>query len=282
MRLDHITPKGLLSSIPIYSHTLLLEQFQRTLSVIRHPGADFCRDIQIYQKAKSCVCHQASVYRLLNTGSPGDNSKWVPPDPLSNSEVKPLSADDSVGSPHVKVGHRRGITKSERPPCFLGWPFCFWGSGNDLIAHGSHMTKLSGTILNCAGLAQARRVEGRMPGNKVGHRRGIKRKARNVNVAGFFCLIPRDAYLNMVHVTKLSGTILHCAGFARPKGGRQDAWNRVGHRRGITKSERPPVFWGGLFAFWDSENDLIAHGKPCDKIVWNNFALRGVCAARRV
>ena len=43
------------------------------------------------------------------TGSPGDNSKWVPPDSISNSEVKPLSADDSVGSPHVKVGHRRGI-----------------------------------------------------------------------------------------------------------------------------------------------------------------------------
>ena len=48
------------------------------------------------------------------TGSPGDNSKWVPPDSISNSEVKPLSADDSVGSPHVKVGHRRGI-KMEKP-----------------------------------------------------------------------------------------------------------------------------------------------------------------------
>ena len=36
---------------------------------------------------------------------PGGNSEWEPPDPISNSEVKPLSADDSVGSPHVKVGH---------------------------------------------------------------------------------------------------------------------------------------------------------------------------------
>ena len=34
-----------------------------------------------------------------------------PPDPISNSEVKHLSADDSVGSPHVKVGHRQGFFK---------------------------------------------------------------------------------------------------------------------------------------------------------------------------
>ena len=36
---------------------------------------------------------------------PGGISKWEPPDPISNSEVKLLSADDSVGFPHVKVGH---------------------------------------------------------------------------------------------------------------------------------------------------------------------------------
>jgi len=29
----------------------------------------------------------------------GDNSEWEPPDSISNSEVKLLSADDSVGSP---------------------------------------------------------------------------------------------------------------------------------------------------------------------------------------
>jgi hypothetical protein len=28
-----------------------------------------------------------------------------PPDPISNSEVKHSCADDSVGFPHVKVGH---------------------------------------------------------------------------------------------------------------------------------------------------------------------------------
>ncbi len=37
----------------------------------------------------------------------GDHSEQEPPDPISNSEVKPLRADDSVGYAHVKVGHRQ-------------------------------------------------------------------------------------------------------------------------------------------------------------------------------
>ena len=41
----------------------------------------------------------------------GDNSAVVPPDPIPNSEVKRSSADDSVGSPHVKVGHRQALIK---------------------------------------------------------------------------------------------------------------------------------------------------------------------------
>ncbi len=36
---------------------------------------------------------------------PGGNSEVAPPDPISNSEVKRFSADGSVGSPHVRVGH---------------------------------------------------------------------------------------------------------------------------------------------------------------------------------
>ena len=36
---------------------------------------------------------------------PDNNSEREPPDPFSNSEVKPLSADGSVGPPHVRVGH---------------------------------------------------------------------------------------------------------------------------------------------------------------------------------
>ena len=40
---------------------------------------------------------------------PDDNSKCEPPDPISNSEVKPLSADGSVGFPHVRVGHCQAL-----------------------------------------------------------------------------------------------------------------------------------------------------------------------------
>ena len=43
------------------------------------------------------------------TAFPGGHSEHVPPDPIPNSEVKLLSADDSVGSPHVKVGHCQGL-----------------------------------------------------------------------------------------------------------------------------------------------------------------------------
>ncbi len=39
----------------------------------------------------------------------GGHSERVPPDPISNSEVKTLCADDSMGSPHVKVGHCQAI-----------------------------------------------------------------------------------------------------------------------------------------------------------------------------
>ena len=41
----------------------------------------------------------------FETGFPGDHSRLDPPDPIPNSEVKRMRADDSVGSPHVKVGH---------------------------------------------------------------------------------------------------------------------------------------------------------------------------------
>ena len=46
---------------------------------------------------------------------PGGNSEREPPDPISNSEVKPLSADDSVGSPHVKVGHCQASKQNKSP-----------------------------------------------------------------------------------------------------------------------------------------------------------------------
>ena len=44
----------------------------------------------------------------------GDNSECDPPDPISNSEVKPFSADGSVGPPHVRVGHRLALIPKAR------------------------------------------------------------------------------------------------------------------------------------------------------------------------
>ena len=35
-----------------------------------------------------------------------------PPDPIPNSEVKRSCADDSVGPPHVKVGHLQGLIRN--------------------------------------------------------------------------------------------------------------------------------------------------------------------------
>ena len=40
-----------------------------------------------------------------STSLPNDNRTVVPPDPISNSEVKRSIADGSVGLPHVRVGH---------------------------------------------------------------------------------------------------------------------------------------------------------------------------------
>ena len=45
-------------------------------------------------------------------GLSDENSELEPPDPISNSEVKRLSADGSVGSPHVRVGHRQALYRN--------------------------------------------------------------------------------------------------------------------------------------------------------------------------
>lgn len=44
-------------------------------------------------------------------GLPDDNSELEPPDPFPNSVVKRLSADGSVRSPHVRVGHRQAFNE---------------------------------------------------------------------------------------------------------------------------------------------------------------------------
>ena len=48
------------------------------------------------------------------TSFPSDHSRSEPPESISNSEVKRTRADDSVGFPHVKVGHRQGFFKIKK------------------------------------------------------------------------------------------------------------------------------------------------------------------------
>ena len=54
------------------------------------------------------------IYLDNITGLLGNNSVLDPPDPIPNSEVKRNSADDSVGSPHVKVGHCQAFIPKPR------------------------------------------------------------------------------------------------------------------------------------------------------------------------
>ena len=51
-----------------------------------------------------------------------DHSELEPPDPIPNSEVKRLSADGSVGFPHVRVGHRQALN-SKRPDAIASGRF---------------------------------------------------------------------------------------------------------------------------------------------------------------
>ena len=46
---------------------------------------------------------------------PDDNRELEPPEPMPNSEVKQLIANGSVGSPHVRVGHRQASNTNPWP-----------------------------------------------------------------------------------------------------------------------------------------------------------------------
>ena len=57
--------------------------------------------------ASSTYSGHACVAAISGAGDsfPGGYSGREPPDTIPNSEVKPPSADGSVGLPHVRVGH---------------------------------------------------------------------------------------------------------------------------------------------------------------------------------
>ena len=51
----------------------------------------------------------------------GEHSESEPPDPIPNSEVKPLSADDSVAGCHAKVGNCQAFNTKTQSLMRLGF-----------------------------------------------------------------------------------------------------------------------------------------------------------------
>ena len=70
---------------------------------------------------------------------PDDHSECEPPDPISNSEVKVLSADGSVGSPHVRVGHCQALNPKPLSSDLLGG---FFMPGEKLNAYLRYTSSL--------------------------------------------------------------------------------------------------------------------------------------------
>ena len=61
----------------------------------------------------------------------------VPPDPFPNSAVKRSCADGSVGSPHVRVGHRQAPNSDKPQSSKEGWGFFVITPVEfDLLLHG--------------------------------------------------------------------------------------------------------------------------------------------------
>ncbi len=67
----------------------------------------------------------------LETGLPGDHSEREPPDPIPNSEVKPLSADDSAAPLWCESRSSPGPYSPHHPPSgYPGGGSCLWEEVN--------------------------------------------------------------------------------------------------------------------------------------------------------
>ena len=71
-----------------------------------------------------------------------------PPDPIPNSEVKRFSADGSVGSPHVRVGHCQDLIPKKAEWITIHSAFFLYADNALLPLHRVHVTKSSGAVLN--------------------------------------------------------------------------------------------------------------------------------------
>jgi hypothetical protein len=76
---------------------------------------------------------------------PGGHSEWEPPDPFSNSEVKTLCADASVGFVNVKVGHCQALNLMKMKPSLtkVGEGFFVLESAISRIAAFMQLLRLS-------------------------------------------------------------------------------------------------------------------------------------------
>ena len=106
VRLDHITPKLFGWNVESVEAGLRVYRF---LKVLSREG-----DAKVSMRNKETYGAE-----LL-----GDHSECVPPDPIPNSEVKPLSADDSVADCHVKVGNCQALIPKPRSSKMSGVFFC--------------------------------------------------------------------------------------------------------------------------------------------------------------
>ena len=96
MRLDYTTPKQLyIKHQSIHKSTkqldlvILLDKMNKSDSI-----SPICKDLE------NATYHSVNKTKQVSINScAGDHSKSEPPDPFPNSEVKPLSADGSVGLP---------------------------------------------------------------------------------------------------------------------------------------------------------------------------------------
>ena len=103
MRLDHITPKQ-------FGKTNCEPKIRKT-----HKAGDY----HIPNSSRRGLLKQqktSTQKELLD-----DHRALEPPDPFPNSEVKRRIADGSVGSPHVRVGHRQAPTAKPQISNGLGF-----------------------------------------------------------------------------------------------------------------------------------------------------------------
>ena len=107
---------------------------------------------------------------------PGGNSEREPPDPIPNSEVNTLSADGSVGSPHVRVGHRQALNAKPHP---TGCGF-FWGAPTLGLCGALRFAQGPATRRQARGVRRGEAVLRPYPAHphvRVGHRQALNAKA---------------------------------------------------------------------------------------------------------